>query len=237
MNSITYTSIETTSQILRENNQLPLWLNRINPDSVFLHGNSYKLAKRMFDLTIVLLAAPIWLLLMAFCALMIKIESPKGSIIFKQCRTGKGGKRFNMFKFRTMLENAEELKEKYAHLNELTWPDFKITNDPRVTKVGHILRKTSLDEFPQFINVLKGDMSLVGPRPTSFNSDTYDLWQTERLDTIPGVTGLWQLLGRGEIEFDERLRLDLFYMSHQSIWLDIQILLRTFLVVFQQRGV
>jgi lipopolysaccharide/colanic/teichoic acid biosynthesis glycosyltransferase len=157
-------------------------------------------------------------------------------VIFSQNRTGKGGKRFKMYKFRSMVPNAEELKKELAHLNELQWPDFKITNDPRVTRMGNILRRTSLDELPQLINVLKGDMSLVGPRPTSFAPDTYDLWQTVRLDVVPGLTGLWQIIGRAETEFHERLRLDVMYIKHRTIMCDVQILFRTVLAVVAQRG-
>ena len=114
--------------------------------------------------------------------------------------------------------------------------DFKITNDPRVTRVGRILRKTSLDELPQIFNVIKGDMSLVGPRPTSFDVSTYKLWHTERLEVLPGLTGLWQVSGRSDLDFDERLRLDIAYIERQSLWLDIQILIRTVTVVFTQDG-
>jgi lipopolysaccharide/colanic/teichoic acid biosynthesis glycosyltransferase len=135
-----------------------------------------------------------------------------------------------------MVHNAEELKAVYAHLNELQLPDFKITNDPRVTPIGRFLRRTSLDELPQLFNVLRGEMSLVGPRPTSFGTETYQLWHTERLDVMPGMTGLWQIIGRAHLEFDDRLRLDIAYIERASIWLDINILLRTILEVFQQRG-
>jgi len=135
-----------------------------------------------------------------------------------------------------MVPNAEELKSKYAHLNELQWPDFKITNDPRITTVGKFLRKTSLDEIPQLFNVLKGEMSLVGPRPTSFGAETYKLWQTHRLDVIPGLTGLWQIIGRAQLEFDDRLRLDIAYIERASLWFDINILFRTVIAVFQSRG-
>jgi len=135
-----------------------------------------------------------------------------------------------------MVMNAEELKLGLAHLNELQWPDFKITDDPRITKLGNFLRKTSLDELPQIINVIRGEMSLVGPRPTSFSAETYALWQTERLDVVPGITGLWQLLGRGETEFDERLRMDIAYIERRSIGLDLQILFLTLIAVIRQRG-
>jgi lipopolysaccharide/colanic/teichoic acid biosynthesis glycosyltransferase len=135
-----------------------------------------------------------------------------------------------------MVPHADELKAKYAHLNELQWPDFKITNDPRVTPIGKFMRKTSLDELPQLVNVLRGEMSLVGPRPTSFGAETYKLWHTERLDVIPGLTGLWQIEGRARLEFDERLRLDIAYIERAGLWFDVVILYRTVIAVFQQRG-
>jgi lipopolysaccharide/colanic/teichoic acid biosynthesis glycosyltransferase len=181
------------------------------------------------------LILPAALPLMAFCAILVYFDDP-GPVIFRQARTGRGGKRFAMYKFRTMVKNAGELKEKYAHLNELTWPDFKITDDPRVTRVGKILRKTSLDELPQLLNVLKGDMSFVGPRPTSFDASTYALWQTERLEVIPGITGLWQISGRSEVDFNERLVLDLQYIKEQNLWTDISILARTVTAVLARKG-
>ena len=212
------------------------WVEENDPHKSLFRGNAYVIAKRAMDITLILLVMPVLLPLFLLIALLIKLESPNGPTIFSQDRTGKHGKRFKMYKFRSMVPNAEELKKELAHLNELQWPDFKITNDPRVTRIGNFLRKTSLDELPQLLNVLKGDMSLVGPRPTSFSADTYDLWQTARLDVIPGVTGLWQIIGRGETEFHERLRLDIAYIKHRSLWLDIQILFRTVLAVFSQRG-
>jgi len=215
--------------------QLP-WLKQFLPGNQILKGKTYRLMKRMMDLTIVILFSPFTFLVGFICALLIKLESPGASAIYLQERTGKGGKRFRMYKFRSMVVNADELKKELAHLNELQWPDFKIPNDPRITRIGKFLRKTSLDELPQLINVLRGDMSLVGPRPTSFSAETYQLWHTERLDVIPGMTGLWQLVGRGETEFDERLRLDIAYIERRSIWLDIYILLRTVTAVIQQRG-
>jgi lipopolysaccharide/colanic/teichoic acid biosynthesis glycosyltransferase len=187
------------------------------------------------DLVLCLVALPFALPVMAIISLLIYLDSP-GPVIFVQLRTGKGGKRFPMYKFRTMVPNAEELKAKYAHLNELTPPDFKISNDPRITRVGRILRKTSLDELPQIVNILKGDMSWVGPRPTSFSADTYQLWHTERLEVVPGLTGLWQVEGRSDVDFDERLRLDVEYIEQQSLWLDIKIMARTVLAVFSSRG-
>jgi lipopolysaccharide/colanic/teichoic acid biosynthesis glycosyltransferase len=212
------------------------WIKKFDPNKRFLRGHAYTLAKRIMDLFLVIFTMPLWLPLNGIIALIIRITSPGAPVIFKQLRTGKGGRRFYMYKFRTMVPNAEELKEQYAHLNELQWPDFKITNDPRITRVGKFLRKTSLDEIPQLFNILKGEMSLVGPRPTSFGPETYKLWQTSRLDVMPGLTGLWQIVGRAELEFDDRLRLDIAYIERASLWLDINILFRTVIAVFESRG-
>lgn len=212
------------------------WINSFDPKKRIFTGRSYFFIKRIIDLTLVVLSSPFWLPMVGVIGLIITITSPGAPAIFTQFRTGKGGKRFSMYKFRSMVPNAEGLKEKYAHLNELQWPDFKITNDPRVTKVGNILRKTSLDELPQLVNILKGEMSLVGPRPTSFGAETYKLWQTERLDVMPGLTGLWQIIGRAQLEFDDRLRLDIAYIERAGIWFDINILFWTIGAVFQQRG-
>ena len=210
-------------------------LSLIERPKVLLIREDYRRLKRAFDLVVTVLLLPLGLLIMALCALVLWINDP-GPVLFSQQRTGKGGRRFRMYKFRTMVTNAEELKKKYAHLNELTWPDFKITNDPRITPVGRVLRRMSLDELPQLFNVLKGDMSLVGPRPTSFDVTTYELWHTERLEVLPGITGLWQISGRSEIDFDRRLRLDREYIERQSLWLDVQILIRTAGVIFSRRG-
>jgi lipopolysaccharide/colanic/teichoic acid biosynthesis glycosyltransferase len=212
------------------------WLDQINPDKRLLRGQSYLVAKTVLDLALILLASPVLLPLFLICVLLIKLEEPRAPVLFTQERTGKGGLAFRMYKFRTMVPDAEELKKELAHLNELQWPDFKIANDPRITRMGRFLRRTSLDELPQVLNVLSGEMSLVGPRPTSFSAATYDLWQTERLDVLPGVTGLWQILGRGTTEFDERLRLDIAYIENRCLLLDLLILIHTIPAVIRQRG-
>lgn len=213
-----------------------VWVKRFAPQSRVITGPLYLHLKRGMDLLLVILASPVWVPVLCIIALLLWITSPGAPVLFPQLRTGKGGKRFYMYKFRTMVPNAEGLKSKYAHLNELEWPDFKITNDPRVTLLGRILRKTSMDELPQLLNVLRREMSLVGPRPTSFGAETYKLWHTERLDVIPGITGLWQIEGRGRLEFDQRLRLDIAYIERACLWLDIVILFRTITAVFKQRG-
>jgi lipopolysaccharide/colanic/teichoic acid biosynthesis glycosyltransferase len=212
------------------------WIKKFDPNKRILTGRTYLMAKRVMDLLLVVVTLPLWLPLNGIIALIIRITSPGAPVVFTQLRTGKGGRRFHMYKFRTMVPDAEALKAQYAHLNELQWPDFKITNDPRITSIGKFLRKTSLDEIPQLFNVLKGEMSLVGPRPTSFGPETYKLWHTSRLDVMPGITGLWQIFGRAKLEFDDRLRLDIAYMERASLRLDIYILLMTVFAVFQQRG-
>lgn len=212
-----------------------VWVDELGQNRLF-SSEVYLYLKRIMDLTLCLLAMPFLLPIFGLITLLIKIESPGAPAMFTQNRTGRHGKRFKIYKFRTMVPNAEELKLKLLHLNELQWPDFKITNDPRVTKVGKFLRKTSLDELPQILNILKGDMSFVGPRPTSFAADTYRLWQTERLDVIPGLTGLWQVYGRAETEFDERLRQDIAYIKNRCLLLDIAIMVLTVGAVFVGRG-
>jgi len=196
---------------------------------------SYQRIKRGLDLALCILGLPFVLLILGLCALAIKLDSP-GPAFFTQLRTGRGGRRFKMYKLRTMVQNAHELKAKYMHLNELRYPDFKISNDPRITPLGRLLRKTSLDELPEIFNVLRGEMTLVGPRPTSFSADTYSLWHTARLDITPGITGLWQVSGRSQVGFDDRLRLDIAYIRNRCLSLDIQILFCTVGAVFSGRG-
>jgi lipopolysaccharide/colanic/teichoic acid biosynthesis glycosyltransferase len=195
----------------------------------------YLVGKRAFDLAICLLLLPVALVLSLACAIAILVDSP-GPIFIAQDRTGRDGNRFRMYKFRTMVPNAEELKPSLAHLSIVPPPDFKIIDDPRITRVGRVLRKTSLDEIPQLINVVRGEMSLVGPRPTSFAPSTYSLWHTYRLEVMPGMTGLWQIRGRNGMTLDERLRLDIAYIEHWSLTLDLKILLRTIPAVFRGSG-
>jgi lipopolysaccharide/colanic/teichoic acid biosynthesis glycosyltransferase len=214
------------------------WLDRPAHIRPVLSMGSYLIAKRIMDITLVLVGLPLILPIMILCAILIKLDDPRGPVIFTQQRTGKGGRRFTMYKVRTMVPNAEELKKQLAFTNEdgeLARP-LKLSHDSRITRVGRILRKTSLDELPQVLNIVKGDMSWVGPRPTSFGLKSYALWHTERLDVLPGITGLWQLYGRGDTDFDSWLFWDNLYMERQCIWLDIQIMVRTVLAVLTQRG-
>jgi lipopolysaccharide/colanic/teichoic acid biosynthesis glycosyltransferase len=211
----------------------PRWYEGDSPP--VLSVRTYLATTRFLDVTLSLLALPFLVPVLALCALAVRLETP-GAPFFRQQRTGRHGRRFAMYKLRTMVKNAAELKVQLAHLNELAWPDFKIKNDPRVTRVGAFLRRTSLDELPQIFNVLAGDMSLVGPRPTSFAADTYSLWHTARLEVKPGLTGLWQISGRSELQFDDRLRLDIAYIRSRCLKVDVLILFRTVGAVFNGRG-
>lgn len=210
------------------------WYRRTHTTPL-LGETAYQRIKRGLDLVLCLIAMPVVLVVLACCAIAIRLDS-RGPVFFTQERTGRAGRRFRMYKLRTMVPDAESLKARYAHLNILRDPDFKIIDDPRITRVGRFLRRTSLDELPQVFNVLRGDMSLVGPRPTSFDVDRYRLWHTARLEVKPGLTGLWQVCGRNELEFDERLRLDIAYIRGRCMWLDLQILARTVGVVLSGRG-
>jgi len=195
------------------------------------------LFKRIFDIagSLVLLAvlSPLFLVL----ALFIKLTSP-GPVFFAQRRVGLNKREFTMFKFRTMVPHAEAIQEKLTHLNEMSGPAFKIKNDPRITPIGRVLRKTSIDELPQLFNVLKGDMSLVGPRAMSVRD--YQLfsedWQRRRFSVPPGITCLWQIQGRNSIPFEQWMKLDMQYIDKWSLWLDFKILARTIPAVFKGSG-
>jgi exopolysaccharide biosynthesis polyprenyl glycosylphosphotransferase len=196
------------------------------------------LAKLLLDFlgSLLLVVAFSWL--MAIIALLIKFTSP-GPVLFRQPRSGLNGKPFTIYKFRTMVTNAEQFKHELAALNEMSGPVFKVTNDPRITSVGKWLRKYSLDELPQLFNILRGEMSLVGPRPLPVDEVKRfnDLAHRRRLSVKPGLTCLWQISGRNQIsDFKEWVRLDLEYIDHWSIWLDLKILLRTIPVVLIGTG-
>jgi lipopolysaccharide/colanic/teichoic acid biosynthesis glycosyltransferase len=195
----------------------------------------YLRLKRLIDIAVCLALMPIVLPVLAVCALAIRLDSP-GPALYTQLRTGQHGRQFRMYKFRTMVQNADELKESLRHLSIVPPPDFKIIDDPRITRVGRFLRRTSLDEAPQIFNVLLGEMSLVGPRPTSFSPADYDLWHTVRLEVAPGITGLWQVKGRNETDFDERLRLDIEYIRRMSVALDLKLMAQTLTAVVRRSG-
>ncbi len=197
----------------------------------------YRVVKRGLDLALAGLAVLVLAPVMLAVAVSLKLEDRTAPVFFRQPRTGLGGRRFNVLKFRTMVKNAEELKEQLRHLSEVPYPDFRLTNDPRVTRTGRLLRRTSLDELPQFFNVLLGDMSLVGPRPTSFDASTYDLWHSGRLEFRPGITGPWQVWGRTTMDFEQRCRLEIGFFRNPSILREIGLLFATVKSVLRRTGV
>ncbi|MBP1639720.1 MAG: exopolysaccharide biosynthesis polyprenyl glycosylphosphotransferase [Bacteroidetes bacterium] len=191
--------------------------------------------KDMFDLLFSLTALALSLPLFVAIAFLIKLDG--GPVFFKQERIGRNGRRFQCYKFRSMVTNAEELKKDLADMNEADGPAFKIKDDPRVTKIGKFLRKTSLDELPQFINVILGDMSIVGPRPPLLSEvQQYDKYQLRRLSMKPGITCSWQVWGRHQVSFNDWVKMDLDYIDNWSIWLDIKIILATIGVIFKANG-
>ncbi|RSK28863.1 sugar transferase [Bacillus sp. HMF5848] len=193
----------------------------------------YLTVKRLIDMLGALVGLILLSPLFLFVALAIKVEDPKGPIFFAQTRVGKNGEEFKMYKFRSMVSDAEEKLKELLKYNETTGPLFKIKNDPRITKIGRFIRKTSIDELPQLWNVLIGDMSLVGPRPPLPREVAqYSKYDKQRLLVTPGCTGLWQVSGRSNIGFDEMVELDLKYIKERNIILDIKIILKTVLVLF-----
>lgn len=217
-------------------------LNSFGSYSVMTYSHfqsSYKrlVLKRVMDIIGSLIGSLITIVFLPFVALAIKLDS-KGPVFFFQTRVGRNGRRFRIIKFRSMYIDAEERKKELAKDNEIEGLMFKMENDPRITRVGRFIRKTSIDELPQFFNILAGQMSLVGTRPPTVDEfEQYNRYYRRRLSMTPGLTGLWQVSGRSEIDnFDDVVRLDLEYIDHWSLGLDIKILLKTFKVVFSRRG-
>ena len=176
-----------------------------------------------------IILSPIFILV----ALAIKIEDPKGKVFFVQERCGKNNKLFKMYKFRSMISNAEELLEELICENEMDGPVFKIKEDPRITRVGRFIRKTSIDELPQLFNILMGDMSIVGPRPAiPHEVAEYNEYQKQRLLVKPGLTCIWQVSGRNSIGFDEWVDMDLEYIEKRNLWMDVKLIFKTVGVLF-----
>jgi exopolysaccharide biosynthesis polyprenyl glycosylphosphotransferase len=196
----------------------------------------YRIAKRITDVVLSSIGIIALVPFMMFIAVMIKAGS-RGPVFYIQKRCGIRGKLFGMFKFRTMIADAEKMQKELFSQNVTDGPMFKIFNDPRITKVGKFLRKTSLDELPQLFNVFKGEMSLVGPRPLIMDEMKFSTsWRDIRLSVKPGITGLWQVQGRGEAPFHDWIRYDVYYVKNQSLWLDLMILLKTIKVVLKKVG-
>lgn len=191
-------------------------------------NKSYVISKRLIDVFGSIVGLLILSILMVIIAVIIKIEDPKGSVFFKQVRIGKNGREFKMYKFRSMASDAEERLEELLKLNEVEGAMFKMKDDPRITRVGKFIRKTSIDELPQLLNVLKGEMSLVGPRPPLPREvEEYTNHDKQRLIVVPGCTGLWQVSGRSNVSFTEMVELDIEYIKSRSLLYDLRIILKT----------
>ena len=201
-----------------------------------IQGGNY-LLKRALDVALIGLSLPLWGSILCFGALLTKLSNPHAPVMFQQARIGRHGREFRIYKLRTMVPDAEQLKETLRVRNEAQGALFKIKDDPRVTRLGRLLRKLSIDELPQLYNVLKGDMSLVGPRPQVPDEvEQYEPWHFRRLEVLPGLTGLWQATGRSNTSFDDMVRLDIYYTEHWSFWLDLRILMLTVPAVLFGRG-
>lgn len=197
----------------------------------------YRIVKRMFDVVAsfvaLLMLSPIFLLV----AIAIKLEDPRGRVFYSQIRLGKDCKKFKMYKFRSMVSNADELLKTLMPENEVSGPMFKMKSDPRVTKVGSFIRKYSIDELPQLVNVLNGDMSIVGPRPPLIREvREYTDYDKQRLYVKPGCTGLWQATVRNTVGFDEMVRLDLIYVQKRTVSYDLWIIVKTIKIMFKPNG-
>lgn len=196
----------------------------------------YEVIKRLIDVVCSFLGVLVLSPLFIIIAIIIKTTS-KGPVFFSQKRVGKNGKEFDMYKFRSMVVNAEELKEKLAAQNEMSGPMFKMKDDPRVTKVGKFIRKTSIDELPQLWNVLKGNMSLVGPRPSLPKEVAqFEKWMYRRLEVKPGLTCYWQVSGRNNIDFEDWMKLDIRYVEERNLWIDIKLIFKTVGVLFGDKN-
>ncbi len=187
--------------------------------------------KRTFDIILSIVALIVLTPVILLTILAIKMTT-NGPVLFQQIRSGLNGRKFKLYKFRTMIEGAEMKKRELLKMNEMDGPVFKIKHDPRITRIGRVLRKLSIDEIPQLINVLKGDMSIVGPRPPlPVEVDLYKLWQRRRLSLKPGITCIWQVSGRNNIQFEKWMEMDLEYIDQWSLWLDLKIVFKTVFVV------
>lgn len=199
-------------------------------------SGAYSFFKRLLDVVVAVIIMILLIPVIPLIAIMIKLDSP-GPVFFKQDRVGKGGRVFKFYKFRSMYREAEQQKHQVESLNEQEGPIFKVKSDPRVTTVGRFLRRSSLDEIPQIFNVLKGDMSIVGPRPHMPDEVAqYQPWHRQRLDVMPGITCLWQISGRSHVSFNEWMRLDMEYVSNRSLKTDFMIFLKTIPAVIARRG-
>ena len=215
--------------------QKEYWLNR---EKLSEEKRVHQAMRRVQDVFFSLLALVVLAIPMLIVALVIWIDSPGASPVFSQERVGRDGKRFKLYKFRSMVPNAEEKLEEFLEQNEMDGPVFKIKADPRITRVGRLIRKTSIDELPQLVNILKGDMSIVGPRPPLPREfEQYTEYQKQRLYIKPGLTCYWQVQpNRNELTFDEWVNLDLRYIQERNFWLDWKLIVLTIVAIFNMYG-
>lgn len=201
------------------------------------HQYGYRILKRLFGIIASSIALVIISPILLIISICIKIDDPAGPVFYTQTRVGKDGKEFKMIKFRSMVSNADELLEKLKDKNEIDGAMFKMKNDPRITKIGRFIRKYSLDELPQLLNVIKGDMSIVGPRPPLPSEvSQYTDYDKQRLMVTPGATGMWQVGGRNDVDFDTMVQLDLTYIQERSVWLDLKIMFKTIAIMIKPNG-
>lgn len=202
--------------------------------TIELYDNKYYLlSKRYMDIVLSIIGLLLLIPVFVIVAALIKLEDRKAPIFFKQVRIGKDGKPFNMYKFRSMIHHAESLIESLLDQNESSGALFKMKEDPRVTKIGRFIRKTSIDELPQLWNVLKGEMSLVGPRPPLPREvETYTEYHKQRLSVVPGCTGLWQVSGRSSVGFETMVELDLHYIQNRHFFYDMKLICKTIIIIF-----
>lgn len=230
MIKVMFQSFRESKKIIKDQNT-PMQQIQINNNKLYL------VSKRIIDIIFSLLGIILLFPICIIIAFLIKIEDRKGSVIFKQVRVGENGKTFRIYKFRSMITNAEELKLLLVHQNEASGPVFKMKQDPRVTKFGRLIRKTSLDELPQLINVLKGEMTLVGPRPPLPEEvEKYSSYEMQRLRVTPGLTCYWQVNGRSNISFEQWIEMDLKYINERNLFLDIKLIYKTIFVLFGSRN-
>lgn len=201
------------------------------------HQYAYRFVKRLFDIIASAIALVLLSPLLLIIAICVKVDDPKGSVFYTHDRVGKDGRIFKMIKFRSMVSNADQLLAKLQSQNDVNGAMFKLKNDPRITRVGRVIRKYSLDELPQLLNVIAGQMSIVGPRPPLVSEVAqYTDYDKQRLMVTPGATGMWQVGGRNDVDFDEMVRLDLTYITHRSIWLDLKIMFETVKIIIKPNG-
>lgn len=210
--------------------------NEVKLRQQILSKKVYEFIKRTFDIICSIVTLIILSPILLIISMLIKIESP-GPVIFMQERVGINKKTFKMYKFRSMVANAEELKCKLVEKNERNGPMFKMKNDPRVTRIGRFIRKTSIDELPQLINILKGEMSFVGPRPSLPDEvNQFEPWMLKRLVVRPGLTCYWQVGGRDKIDYIDWMKLDIKYVDERNIWVDLKLIFKTFFVLLGDKN-